>query len=87
MDDADPLGLRIAGPLKSHHLAIDSQLSIVRGDHSREDLHEGAFARSVLAADRVQLAWHHLKRDIVQGAGATEMLADMLNRDDRLGHD
>jgi hypothetical protein len=41
-----------------------------------EDLHQGAFARAILAHDRVNFAGSKLKLDAVKGQRAGELLYD-----------
>jgi hypothetical protein len=35
----------------------------------------------------MEFAWQDIKGNLVQGSSAAEVFADVLDRDDRLGHD
>ena len=87
VDDANAHRFCIAGPTELDGLSIDEQLAIVVGDHPREDFHERAFTRPVFAADGMDFAGHDIERDLVQSPSPAETLADVLDRDDRRGHE
>ena len=87
VDDANAHRFCVAGPTELDGLSIDEQLAIVVGDHPREDFHKRAFARPVFAADGMDFAGHDIERDLVQSPRPAESLADVLDRDDRRGHE
>ena len=79
---SDPRRLSLASSLEPDRLAVQSQFTLKVGNHARQNLHQRALARSVLTANRVQLAAHHLQRHICQRRHAGKAFGYVLNGDD-----
>ena len=69
----------VGGRAQGHGLAVEQDLSAVGRLEARQDLHERALARSVLAQDSLDGAGGDREGDAVVGSHRAEMLVDVPN--------
>ncbi len=84
VDDHDTLVLGVLDPAEVHHLAVEhdvAAIGAVRVD-TRQHLHQGGLARTVLATDGVDVSLAHPHRDIIQGLDTRELLGDVAHLQD-----
>ena len=74
---ADAVADRVGRGAHGDRLAVEHDLPAVRRLEAREDLHEGALARPVLAEDALDASGGNREGDAVVGFDRAEMLADI----------
>ena len=88
VDDHDALGLGVVDRPELDLVALEEDRAVVGAVrvHTREHLHEGRLAGTVLAADRVDLATLDRHRHVLQCLDAGEGLGDGLHLKNGVGH-
>src|SRR5690606_23617338 len=66
MDKADARCLGVARAAKTHGVITHEKLPLVLSDHTGKNLHQRAFTRTILAADRMQLASFDAQRQVLK---------------------
>src|SRR5262249_35339945 len=87
-DGGDAGRLGVAWAREPNRLAIHPDLAPIRGDHARDNVHQGRLAGAVLAEQPVDLAELEVEVDGAHGVHAAEPLVDAahLEQRKRLGH-
>src|SRR5258707_10322434 len=85
MDDGEPEVLRLRGIVEDDRLAGKQNGATVGRIHTREDLDQGALARTVLADQSMHFAGRELERDVVQDLDITEAFGDSAELDEGRG--
>ena len=60
----------------AENFTVERGLATISAERAREHVHEGGFARAVLADQRVNLAWARLEVDAVERERAAEAFSD-----------
>ena len=81
VDHGEAAGSRVGRPTRAPRRAVDFHDASVGRSDAREDAHERALARPVLAEDGVDFAWLRFEIDAGEGVGGTEREADAAERD------
>jgi hypothetical protein len=76
MNHSDARADRVARGMVRKSFSLKPDRSGVRTDHSVEDLHQGAFARTILTQKPNDLSGRHRKIDPLIGANGAVPLAD-----------
>jgi len=86
MDDANADGLGFARAGEADGFSLEEQLSLVVGDDTGEDFHEGAFAGAVFADDGVEFSPTDVERNIRECEDSGIELRDVLDGEDVFRH-
>jgi len=78
LDNLDASRFGVARAFEPHRLARQQQLAVILREHARQNLHERALARPVLAAQRVTAALCDVERDVVESDDAGEAFCYLL---------
>ena len=83
-----PMPARAAssGEAKANGFAVQRDLSRRRREEAAQDVHQGGFARAVLAEQSVDLSRLEVKVHAVEGQRITKALRDPAHRQGRGGH-
>ena len=86
MNDADASMFCVPSSRKPNRLAVDTKRSIIVGDDTGQNFHQGAFACTVLAANGNQTSFGNVKGNTIERLDGGKAFPDPLHRYDRLGH-
>ena len=82
VNDRDAGALGVLNARKANRRAFDPDLAVIVDVHAGEDLHQGRFARAVLAHERVYFAAPQVEVDVAQDCDAGEGFGDAFGFED-----
>ena len=84
IDDLDPDGAGVDGPMEMHRVAVETHVAMARREIAGDDLHQRRLAGAVVAHQADHLAGRDLQVDAMQRADRAEFLADPRQLQNRL---